>query len=195
MFFTSPIEWSRQHIFDDSASIWDIPLVKPRFGCTVDISLALRGYDVAKELRRHMDAFKKGARCDRGFIPLDPSTMDIKMDWEYGVAGSDRRIPSLKDYRLSVMYRADSSEAKLVEMSIATVIDRIPEALELVVVVEEVDKELFEAVLDPYRAVSPFPIHVVTERPVMREDIQPKFSKVSGIQKKKLKSPLVGIVL
>lgn len=38
------------------ASVWDIPLVKPRFGCSTNLALAAEGYDVAHELNRYGSA-------------------------------------------------------------------------------------------------------------------------------------------
>lgn len=57
MWFFNPSLWVRHHLFKD-ASIWEIPLVKPRFGCSLDLSLALRGYDMGLALRKTLDHFK-----------------------------------------------------------------------------------------------------------------------------------------
>lgn len=57
MWFFNPAEWVRHHLFKD-ASIWEIPLVKPRFGCALDLSLAVRGYDMGLALRKTLEHFK-----------------------------------------------------------------------------------------------------------------------------------------
>lgn len=57
IWFFNPSKWVEQHMFK-SASVWDIPLVKPRFSCMVDMSLAGRGYDLGLALRQMLTHFK-----------------------------------------------------------------------------------------------------------------------------------------
>lgn len=52
MWFLNPEQWVTHHMFKH-VSVWDIPLVKPRFGCSTDLSLVASGYDVAHELNRY----------------------------------------------------------------------------------------------------------------------------------------------
>lgn len=70
--FVDPKQWSRHNLFSHP-SIWDIPLLKPRFGCTIDISIQSQGYNVAQELRKWVDAFHHGASCHQGFVSVAPS--------------------------------------------------------------------------------------------------------------------------
>lgn len=51
IWFLNPQQWVTHHMFKH-ASVWDIPLVKPRFGCSANLALATSGYDVAHELNR-----------------------------------------------------------------------------------------------------------------------------------------------
>lgn len=57
MWFFDPSQWVRHHLFKD-ASIWEIPLVKPRFGCMLDLSRAALGYDMGLALRKTLEHFK-----------------------------------------------------------------------------------------------------------------------------------------
>lgn len=52
IWFLNPQQWVTHHMFK-RASVWDIPLVKPRFGCSTNLALAASGYDVAHELNRY----------------------------------------------------------------------------------------------------------------------------------------------
>lgn len=54
-------QWTHDHLFK-AASVWDVPLLKPRFGCIVDLSPTLEGYDVAGPLAKRVEAFHHGAR-------------------------------------------------------------------------------------------------------------------------------------
>lgn len=63
MWFFDPSQWVRHHLFKD-ASIWEIPLVKPRFGCMLDMSRASLGYDMGLALRNTLNHFK-GTTTDR----------------------------------------------------------------------------------------------------------------------------------
>ena len=57
IWFFNPSKWVEQHMFK-SASVWDIPLVKPRFSCMVDLKLAGRGYDLGMALRQTLTHFQ-----------------------------------------------------------------------------------------------------------------------------------------
>ncbi len=47
-------------------SIWDIPLVKPRFGCTFHAPRR-KGLNAGELIGQRIEAFKLGAKCERGF--------------------------------------------------------------------------------------------------------------------------------
>ena len=161
------------------STIWDAPPVKPRFGCSIDLSLTLQGYDVADQLDKHVEAFRHGARCDHGFVPVDPTTLKLKAGWEFPKGFPSSSMPSLRDFRISVMYRTFSGDLEIFNMTLPTAIKHIPDALELVVVVEEGDKDVFEELLAPHRKSAPFPLRLVTEPSLMDGHIQQKYSKVS----------------
>jgi len=56
-------EWFPQlaHVFKER-SVWDIPLVKPHFSCLMDVGPSLQGLDVAEQLGKWMEGFRRGAR-------------------------------------------------------------------------------------------------------------------------------------
>lgn len=175
--FTNLRQWSHRHIFED-VSVWDVPLVKPLFSCSVDVSLSMEGYDVAASLRERLNAFSHGARCDEGFLRLDRAGLQTKRHWEFGVQDSVQAMPDIKDFNISVMYRTFFGGVDLFSISLPTVIDRFPDALEVVVVVEERDEELFESIVSRHRALAPFPLRIVVEPSLMDGHIQQKYSKV-----------------
>lgn len=152
--------------------------MKPRIGCTSDISPSLKGYDVASHLAKRLDAFAGGARCDRGFMAIDPAIFQLKPEWEFPLDRSGWTRPSLRDYRVSVMYRTFSGDADLFKISLPMTIKNIQEALEIVVVVEEEDVELFEEIVAPHRESAPFPLRIIPEPTIMDGHIQQKYSKV-----------------
>ena len=160
-------------------SMRDVPIIKPRFGCSIDLSLALQGYDIADQLQQHVETFYNSAPCDQGFVEVNPAILKLKDEWEFPTGYPVSDMPSLKDYRISIMYRSFSGDADLFDISVPTAIKYIPYALEMVVVVEEVDKELFEQLLAPHRELATFPIRVMTEPSIMDGHIQQKYSKVS----------------
>lgn len=169
--------WSQENLFS-AASIWDIPLVKPRFGCSFDTALSLMGYRVGDFIANALEAFKLGAKCELGFKSFEASDLQVKADWEFGAEGANVPVPELAGCNVSVMYRTFSGDASLFNMSIATVIERFPSALEVVAVVVEADVALFEGIVKPLRATAPFPIRVVGEPQLMDGNIQQKYSKV-----------------
>ncbi|CAM9352251.1 unnamed protein product, partial [Ectocarpus sp. 13 AM-2016] len=170
-------EWSRRNLFSNAA-IWDIPLLRPRFGCSFDVSLSLKGYVLADAMAKELDGFKTGSKCELGFKPVETSQLGVKAEREFGVDGAEQRMPDLEDYRLSVMYRTFDRDASLFNMSIAAVVTHVSRAIEVVVVVTEADVALFEAIVTPYRSTAPFPIHVVGEPDLMDGHIQQKYSKL-----------------
>lgn len=154
-------------------------LVKSRFGCLIDLSLSLQGYDIAHQLEKHVQAFYNGTRCYNGVMEVDSATLKLKSEWEFPSGYPISSMPSLKDYRISIVYRTFFGDAELFNVSFQTAIAHIPNALEMVVVVEERDKELFDELLDPHRGSAPFSLRVETEPTIMNGHIQQKYSKVS----------------
>lgn len=128
--FNNPRQWSVQHLFG-ATSIWDIPLVKPRFGCNFDPALSLQGYDLSERVTKEFESFKLGNKCDTGFRTIHPSELNIKASREFGVDGAPQDMPDLQKFRVSVMYRTFDGHAILFEMSIQTVIQHFPSAHEL----------------------------------------------------------------
>ncbi|CAM9820997.1 unnamed protein product [Ectocarpus fasciculatus] len=170
-------EWSLRNLFSNAA-IWDIPLLRPRFGCSFDVSPSMRGYDLADAMAKELDGFKTGSACELGFKPIEISQLGVKAEREFGVDGAEHNMPNLEDYRMSVMYRTFAGDASLFNMSIAGVIAHVSCAIEVVVVVLEADVALFEAIVYPFRSTAPFPIHVVGEPDLMDGHIQQKYSKL-----------------
>lgn len=56
----------------------DASFVKPRFGCSIDLSLTLQGYDVGRQLKQHVQAFYMAARCDQGFPEVNCEALTLK---------------------------------------------------------------------------------------------------------------------
>ncbi|CAN0197979.1 unnamed protein product, partial [Ectocarpus fasciculatus] len=170
-------EWHRENLFS-SPSIWEIPLVKPRFGCSFDASLGLRGYRVGDSIANELEAFKMGATCELGYRTVETSKLEVNHHWEFGPDAANKPMPNLEVYNISVMYRTFSGDAMLFNLSLASLIDRFPSAMEVVVVVVESDKALFESIVEPFRAIGPLPIHVVAEPDLMDGHVQQKYSKM-----------------
>ena len=71
VWFFNPQEWVTKHLFQ-AASIWEIPLVKPRFTCGIYPSQSVAEADVADVLRRNLDFFTMGGTCEGGTIAPQP---------------------------------------------------------------------------------------------------------------------------
>lgn len=74
VWFLDPLAWVSDHLFKE-ASIWNIPLVKPRFTCAINpVYLRDNGDDivVAEVLQSNLDFFSKGGKCPTGQIDLTP---------------------------------------------------------------------------------------------------------------------------
>lgn len=82
---------------------------------------------------------------------------------------------------ISVMYRTFSGGAVLFKTSLPTIIDRLPAALEVVVIVGEVDRSLFEGTLRQFEESTPFPLRRVAEPSYMDRHILQIYSKVKYI--------------
>ncbi|CAM9729877.1 unnamed protein product [Scytosiphon promiscuus] len=179
IWFLNPQQWVTHHMFQQ-ASVWDIPLVKPRFGCSTNLALAAEGYDVAHELNRFADSVGSGvgvgsggSKCETGFLQLDPSQLRPKPDVEFGApATGNRPMPRVESMRVSVLYDATTAEvdeadqgnggAWVLNATLPTVIDKFPGALEVVVAVgNEGAKRAYEEVVGRYRSHAPYELRVV----------------------------------
>lgn len=134
MWFLNPQQWVMHHMFQP-ASIWDIPLVKPRFGCSTALSLSAQGYDVAHELARFVHG--DGGKCDTGFLDLEPSRMQLKPQVEFVEPRMDRPMPPIEGLKVSVVYTVEGADAWVFNATLPTVLENFPGALEIVVVVAE----------------------------------------------------------
>ena len=109
----------RSHSLSVDSAIWDVPLVKPRFGCSIDLDLSLQGYDVAHQLGEYIDAFRNGTRCERGVMEVDQAMLELKAEWEFPSGYPTTRMPPLRDFRISVMYRTFSGDMELFNASLS----------------------------------------------------------------------------
>ncbi|CAN0000310.1 unnamed protein product [Ectocarpus sp. 6 AP-2014] len=175
--FVNMNEWSHQNLFSE-ASIWDVPMVKPRFGCSFDRSLGNQGYDMGEILAKELEAFKLGASCERGFKAIEVSSLSVKANRQLSVQGAEQKVPEFLDYDVTVMYRTFVGDAKLFNASIASVIEHVSSAFEVVVVVVEADVGFFESIVQPFRIAAPFPIRVIGEPELMDGKLQQKYSKL-----------------
>lgn len=169
-----------------ATSIWDIPLLKPRFGCGFNTMLGMLGYDISERIAKEFESFKLGHTCEMGFRDVDPSELNIKTDWEFGVDGALNGMPDLEKFKVSVMYRTFAGDEKLFEMSIPTVIKHFSSAHELVAVVPEDDEATFQDIMDRHRASAPFPLRLITEPDLMDGCVQQKYSKVRPMSHRSL---------
>lgn len=166
LWFINPQQWVTHHMFQ-KASIWDIPLVKPRFGCAFDISMATLGYDVAAALEAQLGHFVSGSACERGFIPLDRAALRPKASIEFGPP-TEKEMPTISslELRVSVVFYASRRVSPtLLNASIASVVARFPEAHELVVVFTEppMKRTALKDIIREQKKRASFPIDAVEE--------------------------------
>lgn len=140
VWFINPQQWVTRHMFQ-RASIWDIPLVKPRFACAFDISLSAHGYDIAAELRAQLGHFMSGGKCDRGFVALRRAALRPKPSIEFGFP-TDLKMPGLDPLHgplsVSVVFRVGwDVDPDLLDVSLVSVVSRFPGAAEVVIVFAE----------------------------------------------------------
>lgn len=72
--FVDPQTWVTQNLFK-STSIWDIPLMKPRFACAIpNPAPSALGVDDdaarAEVLERSLKFFRMGGACENGLVSL-----------------------------------------------------------------------------------------------------------------------------
>lgn len=165
VWFLNPQQWVTHHMFR-TASIWDIPLVKPRFGCSASMSLSLEGYDVATELDK-LAASKDGGACESGFLALEPSQLRPKSSVEFGKVLANKPTPSIAEKRVSVMYAVTTIDSDAFIISLPSVMKNFPDALEVVVVVlTRSEEELFAKIVKEIAAEEAprFPVRVVVAK-------------------------------
>lgn len=78
VWFVNPQAWVTEHLFKE-ASIWDVPLVKPRFSCGVDPALLGSGADVAGALDRSLEIFANGGTCEDGLIHVGSDSLNSRL--------------------------------------------------------------------------------------------------------------------
>ena len=65
VWFVDPQAWVSEHLFK-AASIWEIPLVKTHFSCSLELDVAHSVDDVASVLRHNLDFFTQVVRARIG---------------------------------------------------------------------------------------------------------------------------------
>lgn len=70
--YVDPQAWVTQNLFK-AASVWDIPLMKPRFACAIPNPTTLPEEDEARAgaLERSLEFFRMGGSCENGLVALD----------------------------------------------------------------------------------------------------------------------------
>lgn len=150
----------------EPASIWDIPLVKPRFGCAFDLSLNTKGYDVARELDQQLGHFMHGGACERGFIGFDENALRVMPYIEFGPP-TGKEMPTLEGLTVSVVFNVEANVHPIsLEISLTSLVERFPEAAEAVIIFNE--PPVFEShVMDVIKAHdkrAKFPVSAVKTR-------------------------------
>lgn len=73
VWFVNPQEWLTRNLFK-AVSIWEIPLLKPRYTCAVDPTLKrsdeLPHAVLVAGLKSNLDFFAKGGTCESGVIDI-----------------------------------------------------------------------------------------------------------------------------
>eukprot|EP00903_Cladosiphon_okamuranus_P008170 g7869.t1 len=166
VWFVNPQQWVMRHMFEP-ASIWDIPLVKPRFGCAFDMSMAVQGYDMAAALDDQLRHFMSGTACDLGFIHIPHTHLIPKANIEFGFP-TGRQMPSITEARLRVsvvFFAGRQVSPTLLDASISSVAARFPEAAEVVVVFVEASaaRDDVLSVLDAHARDAPFPVEAIED--------------------------------
>lgn len=164
------------------ASVWDIPLVKPRYGCQTDLGLAIQGYDVARELGVFVNT-RGGVKCESGYYPLDASRLNAKPGVEFGAAVGNPPVPSVQSLSISVVYMVGAADPPwMLNATLPSVIENFPGALEVVVVVKDAAaRRTFGRVLKYHErrregngglqdSPVPFPMRVVMEERLTEEE-------------------------
>jgi len=117
--------------------------------------------------------FKINDHKQAGFKAVDVSDLRYKVDEGAGAAAPHRDYP-----RVSVLYHPAAADAGLFNLSVSTVLQHLPFAFEVVVVVANADATFFEGIVEPYRASAAIPLRVFGEPAVMEAGIQRQYSTV-----------------
>lgn len=147
--------------------IWKIPLVKPRFGCSMDLSKSLQGYDVATQMEANLKLFSNGGKCETGFAALDVGSLRPKPQIEFGFP-TDRSMPDVIDYHVSVAYSLSTvGEAMFFYESLESVIRHFPDAFEVVIVfsylVPTTSQKRMAKQMKSIQRRAPFPIRLLRD--------------------------------
>ena len=67
VWFVDPEAWASEHLFK-AVSVWEIPLVKPRFSCSLELDATHSFNDVSGVLWRNLEFFTHGGTCEGGII-------------------------------------------------------------------------------------------------------------------------------
>lgn len=166
VWFINPQQWVTRHMFEP-AFIWDIPLVKPRFGCAFDMSMAVKGYDMAAPLEAQLSHFISGSSCGLGFIHMNYMHLKAKANIEFGFP-TGREIPTITEAKLRVsvvFYAGRGVSPILLHASVSSVAARFPEAAEVVVVFTEAPspRDGLLNVIKAHSQKAPFPVESVVE--------------------------------
>lgn len=148
----------------EPATIWDIPLVRPRIGCAVDISLSFQGYDTAAYMDMMLRFFGRGGRCDTGYVPPDTRVMRPKAQIEFGDP-TGKAMPNIERGDISVVYSIKQANEDLFFVSLNTVAERFPRAAEVVIVFsgELSNRDRLQEVINAVERDAEFPILVVDD--------------------------------
>lgn len=103
-----------------------------------------------------------GVTCETGFKDLDVKQLVPNPHIEFSEAAG-KPLPSMKEYRVSVVYSLTEGDEALFDASLASVIVHFPTAFEVVAVVCAGTEYLFESVVEKHEANAPFPILLVAD--------------------------------
>lgn len=107
-----------------------------------------------------------GGSCEGGYLDIGPEDLDLKATVEFNEALSIP-MPNLKDFNVSVVYSLPPCENADAEgfllASLKTVVERFPEASEVVLVADAADTDALRGVVQPITDSAPFPVRVVAD--------------------------------
>lgn len=101
-----------------------------------------------------------GVTCETGFKDISVKQLRPNPHIEFSEAAG-KPLPSMKEYRVSVVYSLSEGDEVLFDTSLASVIEHFPTAFEVVAVVCVDTEHLFEGVVEKHKANAPFPILLV----------------------------------
>lgn len=107
-------------------------------------------------------SYAAGVSCETGFKEVNLKHLQPNPHIEFSEAAG-KPMPSMKEYRVSVMYSLSEGDEALFDLSLASVIEHFPTAFEVVAVVCASSEYLFDTVLEKHDANAPFPMRLVTD--------------------------------